>query len=163
MRDIKRGTVFTIPLDDDHFSYGQIIKKRFPIYYMVAYNIKTSINIELEVVINTEILFLGNFFDALLRNGRWTVVGVIEPPCERIPYPKHKVFVNGRYCVEAWDFSERRWATDEEVELLENSTSVAPIRLENAIKAHFGYRLWDHDAFDFLLYNHVLLSSKITI
>ena len=44
---------------------------------------------------------------------------------------------------------------------LDYRTEIAPIRYENALKAHFGYGEWKHGDYDKLLYKETLKSVEI--
>jgi hypothetical protein len=88
---------------------------------------------------------VGWTLDALIHHGEWRVVGHISPIAERVPFPSYKVRVKGVSYVHDFNEKYHRRATAEEWELLENKTTVAPIRYQNALLAHHGFGEWRSD------------------
>lgn len=143
-KQTKRGDVFAIPLTSNIYGYGQVLAKQWPIYYMTGFDFKSdSLNLSPEDIIKNKMIFFGNFFDVLLKNGRWIVIGNTYIPDEII-YPCYKVIIDEDYYVESWDRKYRRLASEEEIAFLENRKDRSPIILENAIKSHFGMIPWDN-------------------
>jgi hypothetical protein len=139
---LNSGLIFAIPLDRQRFGFGQLVYKQFPIWYMVAFDKSApgpSLDNPVEIV-NSEVIFGGNFFDVLIRNGRWPIVGTAGTPPVRLP--EYKLLVDGVMRVASWDRSELHDATYDEVKRLTFRANYAPMILENALRAHFGMGTW---------------------
>ncbi|MEQ8820663.1 MAG: hypothetical protein RLY93_10485 [Sumerlaeia bacterium] len=135
---IESGLVFAMPLDGNRFSFGQIIKTQVRIHYMAGFDLLKSepwIDSSEELAM-AQVVALGDFFDILLKLGRWQPVGTFE--CPPVSLPFFKVKIGEDYFVESWDRSWTRVATEEEVRILGFRSHKAPIILENAIKWHFN-------------------------
>jgi hypothetical protein len=89
-------------------------------------------------------VFLGNFFDILLKQQRWRILG---SPSDgpSIPYPCNKLLKEGVYYVESWDGRRVRLATDAELAFLHDRVNSAATVLESALRWHFG--LGPHEKF----------------
>lgn len=101
---------------------------------------------------------MGNFFDVLIRNGRWQPVRRSAVP--KVVFPCFKIKIGDKFYVESWDRQRKREATVDDQALLEPRTNYGPIILENALKAHFGFAPWEN-AFDLLKVEHVAMLSRI--
>ena len=86
-------------------------------------------------------VLLGNFFDILIRNGRWLAKGKQEIP--KVPFPCFKVEIAGKSYVESWNGQQIREATSDECAILQFRPNHSAIVLENALKAYFGLTLWE--------------------
>ena len=137
----KIGDVFAIPVGDHKLCYGQIVAKSDPIYYMIAFDVlcPDTMPLNIQAIVGSPILFLGNFFDSLIKNKDWKIVGNIQPRLGEIPFPAYRVQIQGKTYAESWDGEYRRLATDEEARLLDNPANFGPVWLEDALKAHFGF------------------------
>lgn len=159
MLKVRVGDVFLIPLDEEKSGLGQVVARygNTELFYMAAFDLVVTAAGEapsLEAVKGLKILFLANTFDAKLVYGKWNVIGNVEPVTDHVPFPSYKIVEEGRMLVESWDGKRRREATENEAELLDFRGGVAPIRLEKALKAHYGILAWD-PSFDELRYQHV--------
>ena len=132
---IDEGLMFSIPLGENMFGLGQLIAWQNPIFYMVAYNLRSP-SIEIEEASEFRAILVGNFFDVLIRNGRWQPIR--KSPIPIIPFPCFKVAVSGKFYIESWDRKRTREASQNDLGILEFRTDYGPMILENALKAHFG-------------------------
>jgi hypothetical protein len=173
MKNIKAtsvGDIFKIPIDANRFGFGQIVARKLGPNpdLVIVFDYADSGSVlcgpeELQKIVEKPILFIANSFDTLIKNGSWKVVGNLKPNIERIPLPCYKVGSGhiGRIVVESYDGTKRRIATREEIAYLDNRNSVAPIRLENALKARHGLIPW-MQGFDKISLEHVRKSSEIS-
>ncbi len=148
------GDVFAIPIDDARQALGQVVARyrQTELYCLAIFDqiIRGGDNLPaLETLGNWDVVFVASTFDALLVGGVWRPV--CNTPPRELPLPCYKVLQEGTYFVESWDGSRRRKATPEEVEILDNRGGVAPIRLQNAVKAYYGVVAW-HASFEKLTY-----------
>lgn len=163
----KVGDVFQIPVDKTRVGYSQIVAKIEPNpFYMVVYEplFHWDDTPFLKDLINSEILFLANSFDAKIWYGHWPIVGNCSPDLHRIPFPSFKTTIRNadEYYVISYDGLRRRKATPEECDLLDFRTNIAPIRLENALKAYYDVIPWEED-FEKLTFKYVKARSKIVV
>jgi hypothetical protein len=154
---IDEGLMFSIPLSEKSFGFGQLIVWQMPIFYMVAYDLQSeSPNIEEGQELRP--ILLGNFFDVLIRSGRWQPIR--RSLVSKVVFPCFKIKIGDKFYVESWDRQRKREATPDELAILEFRTDYGPIILENALKAHFGIIPWE-SMFDALKVERVATLSRI--
>jgi hypothetical protein len=153
------GLVFSIPLAEKTFGFGQLIAWQRPIFYMAGYDLKSeSPDVNEPDMRNARPVLFGNFFDVLIRNGRWLTIKQLETP--KAPFPCFKVKIGDKFYVESWDRQQVREATFEECTILQFRTNRSAIILENALKAHFGLAPWE-PRYDSLKAESAVKSSKM--
>lgn len=150
---VSEGDIFEMLLPDGGRGFGQIIVTGKLLYIVIFRELYDRVP-DLDELIKTQILLVGWTVDALLFHGRWNVIGNRPVMAESVPFPSYKILVEGRMHVQ--DFEGRRLqpATPVEIELLENKTTVAPIRYQNAFLAWHGKGKWEPD-YDRLTLQHV--------
>jgi hypothetical protein len=137
---IKPGLVFAVPLGDGSYGFGQVIEKQGPIYYMAGLDVRKEMpELSQDEFALTKPVVAGNCFDVLLKNGRWTPIGVL-PLRTDVPFPCFKVKIGEHFYLESWDRKERRQASSDELHRYGFRTNYGPIMLEHALQAHFGLR-----------------------
>jgi hypothetical protein len=154
---IDEGLIFSIPLTEKTFGFGQLVVWQKPIFYMVAYDLQSESN-SISESQDLRPILMGNFFDVLIRNGRWHPIGQLSIP--EVVFPCFKIKIGERFYVESWDKQRKREATQGDLEVLEFRTNYGPIILENALKAHFGIIPWER-SFDPLKIDHVKSLSEM--
>jgi hypothetical protein len=156
MKMIDEGLLFSIPLSEGMFGFGQLIVWQEPIFYMIAYDLRSeSLGIADEQELRP--ILMGNFFDVLIRNGRWQPIRQLPVP--KVVFPCFKIKIGDRFYVESWDRERKREATPDDLDVLKPRTDYGPIILENALKAHFGLVPWEI-MFEPLRVENVTMSSK---
>jgi Immunity protein 26 len=157
---IESGLVFAIPLAEKTFGFGQLIAWQRPIFYMAGYDMKGSSPDDMneQDMRKARPALLGNFFDILIRNGRWLPVGKMEAP--NIPFPCFKIRIEDTFRVESWDRQQTREATSDECSALQFRSNHSAIVLENALKAYFDLSPWE-PRFDGLKVDAVAKSSRM--
>ena len=139
---IEPGLVFAIPISENLFGFGKLVAKDEPVFYMVGYDICShTTNLTEEKLDQAKPLFVGNFFDVLIRSERW--LPVMKLPIRNLPFPCFKVRIGDKFFIESWNRTSRREATSEELSILRFRVDHGPIILENALKAQFGFAPWD--------------------
>jgi hypothetical protein len=139
---IEAGLVFAIPILNGRFGFGQLVMRQDPIFYMVAYDIEAqSPTIDDPTLRQARAVLMGNFFDILIRNGRWTPIQHFTAPT--VPYPCFKIRIGDTFYVESWDRQRKREATPQELTHLQPPSNYGPIILENALNAYFGLSPWE--------------------
>jgi hypothetical protein len=116
---------------------------------MVAFDVVFDLGslFDNKLIEDAHVLFVGTFFDSLIKRGDWKVLGNSEPILSRVPFPCFKIRIGEHEYVESWDRSKRRLALQNEIELLDYRNTNGPAFLRNAVLAHFGKRA-DEAAFD---------------
>jgi hypothetical protein len=156
---IDPGMVFAIPLAEKTFGFGQLIAWQRPIFYMAGYDIKAdSPDVNEHDMRKATPVLLGNFFDVLIRNGRWFPIGKQEMP--KVPFPCFKIKIEDNFRVESWDRQQMREATSDECSALQFRANHSAIVFENALKAYFGLSPWE-PRFDSLKVDAVAKSSRM--
>jgi len=139
--NIDEGLVFSLPLLSGEFGFGQLIARQDPIFYMVAYDVRSeSPTIDEERLRLARPVLMGNFFDVLIRKGRWEAVR--RSPVPAVPFPCSVIQIGSKFYVESWDRERRREATPLDIAVLRPRANHGPIILENALKAYFGLDPW---------------------
>jgi hypothetical protein len=157
--NIKAGLVFSIPLVNKAFGFGHVVVRQHPIFYMLAYDVQSETpDIDDDTIRRAKPVLMGNFFDVLIRNGRWKPVRHFAPPA--VPYPCFKVKIGDAFYIESWDERRKREATERELAQLQYRRDYGPIILENALNAHFKLRPWEA-LFDPLRAEAVSVVSKL--
>ncbi len=154
------GDVFVLPLDEGRYGIGQLAGDWKGELYIVIYDKIVSANAVPLDVNDAPIAFAALTLDAKLHRGDWHIVGNHRENLKTIPQPWFKVSVEGRPYVESRDRSVTRPASAEENTLLRLRTVVAPVRLENALKASYGIGEW-LPRFDELRANYAFESAEL--
>lgn len=163
MRSLAQiGTVFAIPIDFETWGVGQVLAHRYPSCLMAAFETSYSSLPSVDELSRANVLYVGDFYDTLIRNGRWKTIGVTAVDSNSVVFPKHKVFIDGRDYVESWDCKHRRLASVEEVSILHDQIVSGPILLENALRHFFG-RGSDDVRFDSFKIESVMRRDAIEI
>jgi hypothetical protein len=139
---IKAGLVFSIPLVNEAFGFGHLVARQEPIFYMVAYDVQSETHdIDDDILLQANPVLIGNFFDVLIRMGRWKPVRHVTPPV--VPYPCFKIKIGNAFYIESWDRRRIREATSTELAQLGFRANHGPIILENALNAYFELEPWE--------------------
>ncbi|MFD2134574.1 Imm26 family immunity protein [Novosphingobium resinovorum] len=136
------GDVFLITLDGERYGIGQLAGDWKGELYVVIFDKVVSSNASSADIDDEPLLFAAVSLDANLHHGDWRIIGNRASNVEALPQPWFKVNVEGRTFVEARDRSVTRPAAEAEAASLRLRTVVAPVRLENAIKAISGICEW---------------------
>ena len=162
----KLGDIFRIPLSEDESGFGQIVaddSEGILLMVLFDYKAKNCDSPELTDIVASEPLFISDSVDAKLWHGDWPIIGNMPPDLKRFPLPNHRVDIYyGVTYVESYYGDRRRPATAEEFRKLKDQTSEAPIHLENALKAYYGFIEWD-DSFDELTADVAFRSAAIDV
>jgi hypothetical protein len=114
-----------------------------------------------EECINESIVLLTDTMDALIFHGHWKIYGNLPLVAENLPKPRFKLGLDPTY-VTNYEQTRRRLATPVEIEEIDHKFSVAPIRVQNAMQAYHGLKLWDSD-FEKLTLRYCIEKSKIPL
>ncbi|WP_143030251.1 hypothetical protein [Pseudonocardia oroxyli] len=148
-------------MGDEYVSPAQIVADyKHAIYLAVYERVARSREGLLGAIVNLEVVLLGLTFDALIENGDWSPLGATEVP-EGVPLPAYREAVGFPPKTFVVDHSgrRRRLATHEEELLLPTRKMVAPIRIERALRALYGFGEWS-PKYDSLLPSKILTSAE---
>lgn len=158
------GDIFTLPVDDDRVGVGQIaaIYKEGEYYFAIFDSIFSSVpGPDIDEALNSPLLFLALSLDAKLYHKHWIVIGN-RPVPEGLPMPAYKELrgTHGEFDVVDYSGKRRRPGVNAEGELLTYRTTVAPVVLEDALRARHGLDPWD-DAYDDLRPNEKAATTDL--
>ena len=161
---LNTGDFFTIPIDEKRTGIGQIVNiPNKNSFIIIVFDSLWEINFMPVKAnfLNFDILLLGYTVDSKLYNKHWTIIGNTQENIDSIylPYFKLGTPPDDIYIVN-YKGDRIRQASMDEFDLLKYQSIVAPIRYENALKAHFNLADWDNK-YDELLYSYTLDSIKI--
>jgi len=153
------GLVFALPLADQCYGFGQIVARQDSVYYMAGFDhISEKPELPPDLLPGLRPVFLGNFFDILIRNGRWISIGV--QPVGEFPFPCYKVKIGDHFYIENWEGIRLRVGSARDLDRVTFRTYTSPITLEDALRFHAG--LGPHHTFyDPLRWENVVNSSKV--
>lgn len=154
------GDVFLIPLDAAGFGVGQVAGNwNGELYFLIYDAAYPTREVDPKLVISQTPLFAALSLDAKIFHGDWPIIGNVTENLGSIPQPAFKVNQEGRVFLESRDRSVSRPATCDEDAALRFRNVVAPIRLENALKAHKGIGDWN-PKYEDLRFKYALESSR---
>lgn len=160
---LKLGDVFTVPIDDSRAGVGQIVATDPPSeYYFAIFDaVVPAGSTDIDDALTQRVLFLQLSLDAKLYHRHWTVVAH-RPVAADMPLPAFKEYYGTPDRVDVVDYSGRlrRPATEAETELLPYRKTVAPVRLEKALRAKHGLEPW-HEAYADLAPDEATTTAKL--
>jgi hypothetical protein len=151
---------FLIPLDGKRYGIGQLAGDWKGELYVVIYDKLVARSASPDDVDGAGLQFAALTLDAKFHHGDWPIIGNRQDNLPDLPQPWFKVGVGGETHIEARDRSVTRRATSTEEAGLRNRTVVAPVRIENALKALHGLAEWN-PRFDDLHAAYALQSAKL--
>lgn len=143
----ETGDVFLIPLDGDRACVGQVVAKHgeADLYLAVFDSVVSAVDGELDLdeAVGLPLLFLMLSLDAKFRAGDWKIVGRARVR-DDLPLPAYKLVdrIPSNIIVVDCSGTRERPATPGEAASLANRKVIAPVRLEKAVRAHYGLQPW---------------------
>jgi hypothetical protein len=163
---LERGDVFTIPLGNGEFGFGQVVTpydKRSGGFMVSIFNYKVNdlTGISIKEICHKEILFLGFTFDAKIYHNDWVIIGNETSNIENIIMPYYRL---GTPPDEIFMVNYKGELVKEiDIETFNQllyKTEIAPIRYENALKAFYGLQEWKEDDYNKMLYIYSKKSQR---
>ena len=157
----KVGDFFAIPLSSTVWGCGVVARKWKSELYLVLFE-ETFNNLEKirEVEINRLTPCLASSsLDAKIWHGHWPVMHE-RADVSKLAQPIFKVAEANKVIAESFDRKFRRPIDVEIANQLSYRKGVAPVRLENALRAHHGISEWDK-IFDELRYDLAIAVNHI--
>jgi hypothetical protein len=136
----KPGQVYAVPLSLNKFGLIQIIRtsERSAIFMAGFEWCAEDLGVvSQDLIASVPIIYLGNFFEALVKIGHWKLVG--EFPVRLVPFPSYRILISGSWFIESWDKSSLVKVPIEVAERFPFRDEHGPKGLENALAYHFGF------------------------
>lgn len=140
------GDVFSIPLDDRHVAYGQVVARYGPVgYYYAIFRPTFPVHAvpPLESIATASVEFIALSFDGLIRSGDWVIRGNAPIP-ESLELPAYKVMRAPPDAFDIVDYSgeHRRPATADESRWVPYRVTMSPAMLVGALRAKHDLGPW---------------------
>lgn len=161
----KVGDIFEIPLVKDVCAFGQILAKyerEMLLLVVFDYRHEGSARPPIETVLASKPLLMCNSMDALIYHGRWPIVDNQAPDTRALPLPNYKVMIGGRMHVEDYYAQKTRPLRVEEDTILTFRKCVAPVGVEKAVRAYWGYEPMN-DRYEELRAEYALASAQVRV
>ncbi|BFO67000.1 Imm26 family immunity protein [Chryseobacterium sp. KCF3-3] len=162
---LNEGDIFAIPLGNNEFGIGQIINfpKTSDAFIVIIFDRKID-DLEKYADLKIEdlkIIFLGYTFDAKLYYKDWLIIGNYMDNITSIHLPFFKLGTSDDARLVDYKSKVLKHIDESQFNKLTYKSEIAPIRFENALKAHFGLQEWIPEDYDKILYEKTLESVKI--
>jgi len=160
---IKEGDVFTLRVEDNGISVGQILQKnRHDIYLVIfskLYESIADIKSDFKTLINDTPAIVGRTSELFFSLKRWNVIGNCSKADDINFYPNYKIETLEGVFITNFDLQVIRKATKEEEDFYFFHNHVSPAYIVSAVMAHHGLREMDRDYIK-LTYDYVKRRSN---
>jgi len=156
------GDILSLPLVGDFKGIAQVIGTYQKAAFLVAVFDRSFVadSISIDEVLGSRVALLGLTFDARVGPGMWEVIGNrIVDPAMLVPEFLEQTIDPPRAEVVRFDGELRRPATPEDVARIKPRKVYSPMVVEEAARAHFGFRS-AHEMFDGLKPANLSLVSR---
>lgn len=153
------GDVFGVPLIPGRFAVLQVVAKRnpgnfcFAVFDLLVDETGEAGDVRKHLT-SENVVLLASSLDALIFHKRWLRLGSadLDTGVTPVAFRQCRQDADGREVKEivSYDRQRSRPAYLDEWDRYRNEFTIAPIRLENAARAHFGYAEWEPEIFDVL-------------
>lgn len=163
--DVSIGEVFTIPVDDQRRSAGQVVSEYISALYVIIldriFGADEDPSLRLDDLTGSEPLFSRLIFDSRFRPGMWEMIGHAAADSERyLPAFTYGAAELDGVKITNFSGSEVRHATESESKEIPRRAIDSPLILEKAIQAHHGIRRW-LPAFEEVRHRPGIASAKL--
>jgi len=162
---VSIGDVFTIPVDHQRRSVGQVAGEYKSAFYVVVFDrvIKADHDpsLELENLTRSEPLFARLIFDSRFRPGMWGIIGhTVADSARYLPAFTYGAAELDGVKVTNFHGSKVRQATEAESKNIPRRVIDSPLILEKAVQAHHGIGPW-LPAFEDVRYRRGIASAQL--
>jgi len=147
------GDVFKVPLNESSFGIGVVASKRGKELYLVFFENRFSVGEKVGDIRLLNPCIVSSSLDAKIWHAHWPIIKK-KADVLWILQPTYKVQEVDGWVAESFDGKQRRSIDPIEADKLRFRKCVAPIRLENALKAYFDILIWD-STYEELLYSNL--------
>lgn len=143
---VKTGDIFQIPITDIEFCFGQVVVNNKGVLRVITFDRlhNHGDHPTAEQLLKSKIVLLTDTMDAKIWNGDWKVYLNAPIIDTDLPRPNFKVGLDPVFITNYFG-QKLRIATKQEEVFYDHKFSVAPIRVQNAMKAYFKFADWDAD------------------
>lgn len=147
---VNLGDVFAIKVDENLFSYGQVVYTNGTTGYIVIYDVTAEKHPDIQEIVNKPIVFFANTILIHIISGKWELIGNAElPKC--ITFSRYIVRTLDGYRVKSHEGKTLGPATENDIKELKHQKTYSPAIIEDAVKAKFGDAEW-YPTLDELVY-----------
>jgi hypothetical protein len=133
------GDIFSIPIDDKSYGYGQIVDLN---WYAIFDITGTEQHPPLAEITAAPIIFLAASVDVRIEDGEWKIIGHSSIP-KNIHFPEFVIgTLGGQPMVTDHLGKIVRPVSQDEIRYLTGIKSYSPSVIEDAVKAKFGFAEW---------------------
>jgi len=148
--NVNIGDVFAIKLEQDSYSYGQVVAKGRISDCIVVFDVVSKEHPPVSEITQKPIIFLIQTVDSRIEDGIWEVIGNTSIPS--INFPIYKVETEDWYMLVGHNGEViKENPSPSEIEKVMELVSWSPVSLEKAVKARFITGEWD-SYYDDLIY-----------
>ena len=155
----KAGLILAVPIDKDRWGLGLVAAKRQSELLVFMYDAVIEGATAPEDLSSRTPLLGSSSLDAKIWHGDWKILGQTEEKFDDFQ-PIYKIETIDGWVAESFDMNLRLPIDERTAKKLRFRKCVAPIRLERALKAHFGFGEWK-PAHDDLLFVNITESRKV--
>ncbi|WP_042162462.1 Imm26 family immunity protein [Paenibacillus gorillae] len=147
---VRIGDVFAIKIEQDKYSYGQVIAEGRISDCMVIFDVVSKEHLPVIDITSKPIVFLIQTVNSRIEDGIWEVIG--NAPLPHINFPVYKVETEDGYMLvdHSGDIINEN-PRDSEIEGVIELESWSPVSLEKVVTARFITGEWD-SYYDDLIY-----------
>ncbi len=153
------GQILAVPISKGRWGVGIVAAKRQSELLVFIYDFVIEAMTAPEDLASRTPLLGPSSLDAKIWHGHWKILGQIEGKFDDLQ-PIYKVETPDGWIAESFDEKFHTPIDELTAEKLRYRNCVAPIRLELALKAHFGIGEWN-PRFDELLFVNISESRKV--
>lgn len=138
---VSIGDVFAIKLEQDNYSYGQVVTEGSISDCMVIFDVVCKEHPPISEITSKPIIFLVQTVNSRIEDGIWEVIG--NAPTPSINFPVYKVETeDGHMLVDHSGDVINENPSPSEIEVVMELESWSPVTLEKAVKARFITGEW---------------------
>ena len=146
---VNLGDIFAIKVNENTYSYGQIVTQGETDDSMIIYDITSEKHPALEEIISKPIIFFINTMDMCIQNGNWVIIGNAKVPTD-LKFPSYIVGTPSGYKVVSHNDKILGKANKSAIRDLKFFTSYSPVCLEDTIKSKYDNGEWYKELDDIL-------------
>ena len=156
---ISNGDIFSIKINEKEYGVGLVVSQLKYEWYFVLFAEKFDIKNLPSSVTSTLLtpILASSSLDAKIHHKHWEIYAH-EENYNTFPLPLYKLEQTNGCVVVSFDEEIRKeFVTKEEEDIFKYRKTVAPVRLEKALKAYHGFGEWD-SKYDELRYENLIFN-----
>ncbi len=148
----KVGDVFTFPIDEHSFCFGQVITANSASFtkLYILFDFVSDVMTDIQTVIRKPILAIAHLDDGCILDGIWKIIGNTEVALKNIKYPNYLMGLP--QVVISYDGRELRQATEQDILELDYPSSYTSHIFVDLARAKYANQEWA-DVYDEILFD----------